>query len=150
MILVSACLLGENCKYNGGNNKSDLVIEYLKGKKFIKICPEELGGLKTPRNPSEILGSANLVLKGKSFIINNKGENVTTEFVNGAYKCLEIAKQNNCSMAILKSNSPSCGKGVIYDGTFNNIKIKGNGITTQLLLDNKIEVLTENEVSIKK
>ncbi|MGL4990717.1 MAG: DUF523 domain-containing protein [Sarcina sp.] len=150
MILVSACLLGENCKYNGGNNKSNIIIEYLKGKEFIKICPEELGGLKTPRNPAEIIGSANLVLKGKNFILNNNGQNVTKEFVKGAVKSLEIAKVNNCNMAILKSNSPSCGKGIVYDGTFNNIKIKGNGITTQLLLDNKIEVLTENEVSIKK
>ena len=137
IILVSACLLGTNCKYNGKNNKNDKVLEYIKDKYVIPICPEVFGGLSTPRIASEIKGDK---------VINKEGKDVTKYFIDGAYKTLDIAKTLNIKKAILKQKSPSCGCGKIYDGTFNNIIINGNGITTKLLKDNNIEVLTEDDI----
>ena len=107
MILVSACLLGINCKYNGDNNKNEKVAEYLKDKQFIMVCPEQLGGLSTPRDPSEIYG---------------------------------------CKKAILKEGSPSCGSSLIYDGTFTGKKVSGVGVTTALLRQNGIEVISEKDI----
>lgn len=137
MILVSACLVGENCKYNGKNNKNDKVIEFLKDKEYIKICPEVLGGLETPRYPSEIQGDK---------VINIKGEDVTEYFQKGAEETLKIAMDNNPSLIILKAKSPSCGCGEIYDGSFSEKLITGNGITCQLLYDNGYKIITEKEI----
>lgn len=136
-ILVSACLLGVDCKYNGGNNYNEKVIEYLKDKEVIPICPEIMGGLSTPRQPSEIIGDK---------VINKNNINVTKEYQKGASETLKIAKLFNVKKALLKAKSPSCGKGKIYDGTFNNILTSGNGITTNLLEKNGIEVLTEQDI----
>ena len=138
MILVSKCLLGGNCKYNGGNNFNEKVVEYLKDKEYEEICPECMGGLPTPRDASEINQST-----GKVF--SAKGKDVTENFTKGAEKSLEIAKKTNAHMAILKQSSPSCGFGTVYDGTFSNKKIKGNGITAQLLYENGLEILTEKD-----
>lgn len=146
MILVSACLLGVNCKYNGGNNKHEKVIEFLKDKEFIMVCPEELGGLETPRIPCEIVGSAKDVLNNKGKIINKNGGNTTENFLKGAYESLKIVRSKNIKTAILKAKSPSCGSGLVYDGTFNKKLILGNGITAQILKDNGIEVITENDI----
>ncbi|WP_297519182.1 DUF523 domain-containing protein [uncultured Clostridium sp.] len=146
MILVSACLCGENCKYSGGNNKNKKVLDFIKDKEVVCICPEELGGLSTPRNPAEIIGSAKGVLDNKDKIITNDDKDVTLEFLRGAVESLKIAKENKVELAILKAKSPSCGKGMVYDGTFSNIKIKGNGVTAQLFIDNNIKVLTEDDV----
>ncbi|MDO4534949.1 MAG: DUF523 domain-containing protein [Clostridium perfringens] len=148
MILVSACLLGVNCKYNGGNNKNGRVIEFLKGKKFIMVCPEELGGLTTPRIPSEIIDTARDVINGKGKILNKSGDNVTEKFLKGAYETLKIVKDKGIKVAILKAKSPSCGSGLVYDGTFSNKLILGNGVTAEMLKDNKIEVITEEDISI--
>ena len=109
MILVSACLLGKNCKYNGGNNFCPAVIEFLKDKEYKEICPECMGGLSTPRAPSEIKD-------GKVF--SKTGTDVTKEFIKGAEESLKLAKEYGVSMAILKQGSPSCGYGRIYDGSF--------------------------------
>ena len=141
MILVSACLLGINCKYNGENNKNENVINYLKDKQYIIACPEQLGGLSTPRNPSEIIK----LDKGK-LVKSNKGLDVTYNFIKGANECLHIAKIYNCKEAILKEGSPSCGSNYIYDGTFSGQKIKGEGVTTSLLRKHGIKVISENEV----
>lgn len=130
--LVSACLIGDNCKYNGGNNKNTKVIEFLKDKEYIKVCPEVLGGLNTPRIPSEINGNK---------VINKEGIDVTDYFLKGAYKVLEIAKNNHCTHAIFKSKSPSCGNNLIYNGEFNNTLINGDGITTKILKENGIVVI---------
>ncbi|MGL5634987.1 MAG: DUF523 domain-containing protein [Sarcina sp.] len=146
MVLVSACLCGENCKYNGGNNYNERVMEFIKGEEVIYICPEQLGGLTTPRDPAEIVGSANIVIHGCGKVISNKGNNVTDEFLKGAYKVLAIAKEKGIKRAILKAKSPSCGRGIVYDGTFTGMKIIGNGITTELLLEHGIEVLTEEMI----
>lgn len=133
-IIVSACLLGDNCKYNGGNNYNRELSNFLKDYEVIKVCPEVMGGLAIPRVPSEIKN-------GK--VINQEGVDVTHKYQLGALKTLEIAKDNNIKIAILKSNSPSCGSGKIYDGTFSKTLISGDGVTTKLLKENKIIVLNE-------
>jgi len=137
-ILISSCLIGKNTKYNGKNNYID-IIEQLKLKyELIPICPEVFGGLKIPRDPSEIKAD-------KVISINNK--DVTKEFNLGATKSLNIALLNNISIAILKDGSPSCGNTYIYDGTFSNKKIDGIGITTKLLKENNITIYNENNLS---
>ena len=132
-ILVSACLLGTNCKYSGGNNYSEEVMEYLKDYEIIPICPEQLGGLPTPRPASEIIGNK---------VINNEGTDVTSNYQKGAEEALKIAKLLGIKKALLKAKSPSCGNGKIYDGTFSGTLIDGDGITTKLLKENNIEVIT--------
>ena len=136
-ILVSACLLGENCKYNGKNNKNDSIIALCEKYDLIPACAEVLGGLSTPRPPSEIVGDK---------VINVKGDDVTENYRNGAMRVLEIAKENGCKIAILKANSPSCGNEMVYDGTFSGTLIYGQGILTKLLADNEITVYNEKEI----
>lgn len=133
-ILVSSCLLGKNCKYNGGNNLNQSLVDYLKNYEIIPVCPEVLGGLPIPREPSEI---------SKNKVINKLGVDVTNNFILGAKKTLVIALKNNCKEAILKKNSPSCGYGTIYDGTFLSRKTIGNGVTAELLFQNGIVILNE-------
>lgn len=132
-ILVSACLLGVDCKYNGGNNYSEEVMEFLKDYEIIPICPEIMGGLQTPRPASEIK---------ENKVININNEDVTANFKKGAEEALKLAKLLGVKKALLKKKSPSCGSGEIYDGTFSGTLISGDGITTQLLKENDIEVLT--------
>lgn len=136
-ILVSACLLGVNCKYNGNNNLNDKVIKYIENKEVIPICPEIMGGLSTPRYPSEIVDDK---------VINNQNQDVTKEYTKGAEETLKLARILGVKKALLKSKSPSCGCGKIYDGTFTNTLINGDGITTKLLKENKIEVITEMDL----
>lgn len=137
MILVSACLLGENCKYSGGNNYNDDVIRYLKGKEFLPVCPEMDGGLKSPRAPAEIQNGR---------VVDEEGKDVTEAFLNGAKITLYLAKEHQAELCILKANSPSCGCGTIYDGTFSHKQIPGNGITASLLLENGFSVTTEEDL----
>ena len=150
MIIVSACLLGKNCKYSGGNNKSENVINYLKNKEYISVCPEQLGKLSTPRDPSEIIteGSkdGNDVLNGCTKVVSNKGIDVTKNFTKGAEEALKIAKEHKAKKAILKANSPSCGCKNIYDGTFSGNKTKGMGVTAAILNREKIDLLDENDI----
>ena len=124
VIGVSACLLGENCKYSGGNNYSERVIEYIKGHEVVSICPEVLGGLPIPRDPAEIVDG---VVKHKD------GSSVDKEFRDGAKKALEILKDKGAELVILQSRSPSCGVDSIYDGTFSGKLIPGNGVFVELL-----------------
>lgn len=135
-VLVSSCLLGDNCKYNGGNNYNKKVENYLKDKDYIKVCPECLGGLSIPREPSEITGDK---------VINKSGFDVTDEFYKGAKETLKIASDEQIDLAILKSNSPSCGCGMIYDGTFSNKLTNGDGITTRLLKEHGINIISSSE-----
>lgn len=154
MILVSRCLCGEACKYNGSHNYNEKVMTYCKGKRILKVCPEVLGGLPTPRIPSEIIGGmAQDVLKGTAKVINKEGEDVTPQFILGANKVIECIKNikgeldiNEPIEAILKANSPSCGKGKVYDGTFSGTLIDGNGILAELLIQLGIKVRTEQEL----
>lgn len=136
-ILVSACLAGINCKYNGKNNEHKKIIELIKNKDVILICPEQLGGLKTPRTPAERI---------KDKVITNDNIDVTKEYQKGAEEVLNLVKKFNIKTAILKSKSPSCGKGKIYDGSFSNTLIYGNGITTELLEKNGIKVISSDEL----
>ena len=136
-IIVSACLLGENCKYNGGNNKCDDIIALAEKFEIIPVCPECFGGLPIPRVPSEIRDGR---------VYSKTGEDLTEAFLSGAEQTLYIAKEANAPCAVLKENSPSCGFGKIYDGTFSGNKIDGNGITAQLLYDNEIQIFGESQV----
>ena len=135
-IIVSACLLGVNCKYNGGNNYNEKILEYLKDKQVIPICPEIMGGLPTPRIASEIKDNR---------VINKEKKDVTDNFKKGAEETLNLAKRLGVTKALLKSKSPSCGYKKIYDGTFSDNLIDGNGITTELLLKNNFEIITEKD-----
>lgn len=146
MILVSACLTGLCCKYNGDSNYNEKVYKLVEIKKAIPFCPEQLGGLPTPRDPSEIVnGDGKDVLSGKAKVINSSNEDVTEKFIKGAKESLKLAKTMGVKKAILKSRSPSCGCGMIYDGTFSGRKKKGNGVTAELFMQNGIEVITEEE-----
>ena len=141
MILVSACLVGINCKYSGGNNYNQKIFDLVKEGKAIPICPEQLGGLNTPRKPVELK-----VINGKRYAIDNEGNDFTENFERGALEVLNLAKNLNISKAILQPRSPSCGVNKIYSGNFDNKLVDGNGILAELLKQNGIDVLTPNEI----
>ena len=131
-IAVSACLLGENCKYNGGNNYSEKVASFIAGQEVIAICPEVLGGLTIPREPAEIVDG----------IVSHKdGTSVDKEFRTGAQKALEIVMDNQVDLVVLQSRSPSCGVDTIYDGSFSGKLIEGQGVFASLLRQNNIEMI---------
>lgn len=125
-IMVSACLLGENCKYNGGNNKNEKVLKFIKGHEVIPICPEVTGGLPTPRVPSEIVNGV---------VTSKDGRNVDKEFRTGAKIEFEKAVKEKVDLVILQSRSPSCGPKEIYDGTFSKQRIKGQGVFAKMVMD---------------
>ncbi len=136
-LLISACLLGEPCRYDGRSKPCDEA-EALKSRyELIAVCPEVLGGLPTPREASEIRGDK---------VVARNGVCVTRQFRIGAEKALLKAKENGCTAAVLKARSPSCSKGKVYDGSFTGTLIDGNGIAAQLLLANSIAVYTEEEI----
>ena len=137
MILVSACLAGIKCRYDGKDNANIKVMEMVKNGIAIPVCPEQLGGLQTPRIPAEIT---------EDKVLNKKGENVTSQFKKGAQETLRIAKLANCHKAILKQNSPSCGYGKIYDGSHSGRIIEGMGLTAQLLSKKGVIILTEEDL----
>ena len=136
-ILVSACLLGVPCRYDGKSKPDSQVIALKDKYELIPVCAEVLGGLPTPRISAERVGNK---------VIRKDGVDVTFEYNKGANEILNIAIKNSCTKAILKSKSPSCGKGEIYDGTYTRTLIKGNGVLTDLLLKNNIEVYSETEI----
>ena len=149
MKLISACLVGINCKYDGNTNLPNLdskILEEYKQGKLIPVCPEQLGGLKTPRVPAQIQNaSGEDVIDGKAKILTEKGTDLTEQFVKGAEEVLKIAKALNIKEAILKQRSPSCGCGQINDGSFTKTVKSGDGITTALLKRNGINVTTEED-----
>ncbi len=136
-ILVSACLLGIDSKYNGDNNKNEKIISLMDKYILIPFCPEIMGGLSTPREPSEIIDNN---------IITKSGNNVTENFIKGAKESLKLAEMYNIKTAVMKSRSPSCGYKKIYDGTFTSTITDGNGITAELFLKNGIKILTEDDI----
>lgn len=147
MIIISACLCGIDCKYSGKNNYNEKAYELFKSGDAIPVCPEQLGGLPTPRHPAEIVGgTVEDVLKGKARVMNNHGEEVTAQFIKGGEETLKIAKAGGCTKAILKAKSPSCGQGKIYNGSFSGTLIEGTGVTAKLLQNNGIEVITEEDI----
>ena len=148
MYVISACLCGVNCKYSGKNNLNERCLKLFREGKAVLVCPEQLGGLPTPRNPVELNGTASEVLEGNGKALNNKGEDVTKQFINGAYETLKIAKEIGATKAILKEGSPSCGANFVYDGTFTGNKIKGNGITALLLENEGITVFSDEDLEV--
>ena len=136
-IMVSACLLGENCKYSGGNNRDERVLAFLEGHEVIPVCSEVMGGLPTPRPPAEIVGGE---------VINREGVSVDKEFRLGAQKALEIAMGEKIDLAILQSRSPSCGVKEIYDGAFSGTRIPGRGVFAELLVKNGFVVMDREDV----
>ena len=131
-IMVSACLAGENCKYNGGNNRNEKILQLMAENEVITVCPEELGGLPTPRLPSEIKDS---------LVTAKDGRIVDAEFRAGAAKCLEIAGREQPDLVVLQSRSPSCGVKQRYDGTFSGRLVDQAGVTAQLLMENGFRCL---------
>ena len=140
-ILVSACLLGENCKYSGGNNYDQAVVDFVQGHRVIPVCPEVLGGLPIPRSPAELVDGV---------VINKAGISVDEQFRAGAEKALAIAKQNGAKLAILQSRSPSCGVKEIYDGSFTGRKIPGQGVFAEMLQQAGIPALDAGELPGQK
>lgn len=145
MYIVSACLVGVDCKYNGGNNKNDKVIDLVKQGRAVLVCPEQLGGLPTPRLPSEIQDK-----ECQRLVVSTSGEDVTEQFLKGAKETLNIANMMNIKKAILKSRSPSCGYGKIYDGSFTKTLKDGNGFTAELLISNGIEIFNEESLELEE
>lgn len=146
MIIASACLCGINCKYNGKNNLNDAIAELFRQGKIIPVCPEQLGGLTTPREVKEITGGTGAeVLQGTAKVISPNNFDSTEQFIRGAYETLNIAKNANIKVAVLKAKSPSCGVKKIYDGTFSGSLVDGNGVTAELLIRNGIKVFNEND-----
>ena len=137
-ILVSACLLGEPCRYDGDRKPCQAVLQLRERYTLIPVCPEVMGGLPTPRIPSEC--------QADGTVRNRDGEDVTDAYRKGAEAVLSVAKENGCTVAILKERSPACGKGKIYDGTFSKTLTDGNGVCAELLLRNGIRVLGESEL----
>lgn len=136
-ILVSACLLGIHCRYDGNHNLCSALDLLLQQHHLIPVCAEQLGGLPTPRIPAERRGTA---------VITQDGRDVTEAFTNGAKEVLRLAKLYHCKIAILKARSPSCGYGTIYDGTFTRTLTERDGVTAELLRAHGISVYTEQDL----
>ena len=142
MYMISACLLGENCKYDGGNNACQWVMDFAKNHSYIPVCPESEGGLAAPRPPAEIIGEK---------VMDRDGKDVTAAFLGGAEASYNRAKAATAAAgepiegAILKAKSPSCGKDRIYDGTFSKTLTEGDGCLVRLLKQDNIHVITEKE-----
>ncbi len=137
MKIVSACLLGLNCKYSGESNTNQDIIDLLESDVLIPVCPEQLGGLNTPRPPCEIVGDR---------VLSEEGSDFTENFIRGSEEVLKLANLYNIKEAILKESSPSCGSNFIYDGSFTSKKIRGQGLCTKLLIKNGIEVVSDEDI----
>ncbi|MDQ7835442.1 MAG: DUF523 domain-containing protein [Humidesulfovibrio sp.] len=137
IILVSACLAGEACRYDGSSAPQQEILRLASLGRVIAVCPEVLGGLGTPRNPVELR-------EGRA--IDRSGDDVTGAFLAGAHKCLALAQEAGCRRAVLKARSPSCGAGMVYDGSFSSKLVPGDGMLAALLLSSGIEVLSEEDL----
>ena len=136
-ILVSACLLGENCKYNGGNNRNERVLRYVQGHEVIPVCPEVLGGLPCPRKPVEWVGER---------VLTRDGDDCTENFRIGVQRALEVISDQQVDLAILQSRSPTCGVKQIYDGTFSGVRIDGKGALAKALAARGIPLMDAEDV----
>ncbi|NOZ85505.1 MAG: DUF523 domain-containing protein [Deltaproteobacteria bacterium] len=149
-VLVSACLLGVRCRYDGKSKSNSSVMDYLIGKDVIPICPEADGGLPTPRRPSRLKGGDGFaVLQGRALVVDDHGQDVTSNFLEGAKKALLAAAQSGAKSAILKENSPSCGLGFApVDGEHDIGKTKDrrSGVACALLIEHGLEILTERDL----
>lgn len=137
MLIVSKCLAGAPCRYDGRDNLVPELRALVEAGEAVAVCPEVLGGLPTPRVPSEIQPDGR--------VVSRQGEDVTAQFVVGAERAMAVCREHGCTGAVLKARSPSCGKGVIYDGSFTGTRIQGNGVFAQMLLRKGVPVMTEEE-----
>ncbi|MCR4886743.1 MAG: DUF523 domain-containing protein [Clostridiales bacterium] len=137
-VLISACLLGVACRYDGKSRACPEAVRLLENYELIPVCPEQLGGLPTPRPPAEIQKNGR--------VISRTGEDVTAAYRKGAEETLGLCRLTGCRAAVLKANSPSCGCGQVYDGSFSGVLVPGSGITAQLLKDHGVRVLTEEDL----
>ncbi len=142
MYIVSACLAGIKCRYDGKSSENEFVMNLIKEGKAIAVCPELLGGLKTPRPACEVT----IDTDGNRKVVTKDGRDYSKEFQDGARKTLELAKNKDITKAILKSKSPSCGCGLIHDGSFTGTMIEGNGLTADLLLKSGLKVFTDKQI----
>ena len=136
-LLISACLLGENCKYSGGNNYEPLTEALGERFELVPVCPERLGGLTSPREPAERVGER---------VLSRTGEDWTVAFYLGAERTLEIARREGISQAVLKERSPSCGCGAVYDGTFTGTVVPGDGVAAELLKRHGVHIRGESQI----
>ena len=141
LLLVSACLIGVNCRYNGGSTRIESLVRLFEEGKALPVCPEMLGGLSAPRSPCEIVQAAD----GTERVMDRDGVDRTAAFHEGAERTLSICRAAGIRKAVLQQRSPTCGHGIIYDGTFQSVRIPGNGITARLLEANGIEVLSDED-----
>ncbi len=144
VLIISACLAGEKCRYNGDGFDYPALRKLVEEGKAIPVCPEVLGGLPVPRDPCEIVGGNGFdVLDGKAQVVTNRGAETTDAFMRGADRVVALAKKNGTRVAILKERSPSCGSTMIYDGTFKNRRISGCGCTAAALLREGVRLYSE-------
>ena len=147
-ILVSRCLLGHRVRYDGGaSGPYDQLRQWLDEGRVVPLCPEVAGGLPTPRAPAEIPGGqGGQVLDGRVAVITTDGEDVSAQFLSGAYQALALVREYGIRVAVLKANSPSCGNLLTYDGTFSGVKVSGEGVTAALLKRHGVRVFNELEL----
>jgi uncharacterized protein YbbK (DUF523 family) len=146
-ILVSACLAGRACRFDGSDNKDGEVAAVVASGRAVLVCPEEDGGLGTPRPPAEIVGGdGDDVLDGRARVVTRDGADVTGAYVAGANAALTAARRAGATIAVLKARSPSCGRGCIYNGTFTRTRRPGDGVTAALLRRAGIDVVTDEEL----
>jgi uncharacterized protein YbbK (DUF523 family) len=148
-ILVSRCLLGHRVRYDGGaSGPFDPFQHWLDEGRVVPLCPEVAGGLPTPRPAAEIPGGQGArVLDGDAAVITTEGEDVSAQFLSGAYQALALVREHGIRIAVLKANSPSCGNLLTYDGTFSGVKVSGEGVTAALLKRNGVRVFSELELA---
>lgn len=149
--MISACLCGINCKYNGSSNYEPHFKKLAASEPCILVCPETIGGLPVPRIPCEIFGGTGReVIAGFALVIDRNGHDLTDYFIEGAYQTLVLAKNKGINTAILKSRSPSCAVGKIYNGTFSSETIDGDGVTAALLKIHGIKVISDEAYLLQK
>ena len=146
-VLLSACLAGRACRYDGSDNADGRVASLVARGQAVLVCPEEDGDLGTPRPPAEIVGGdGHDVIAGRARVVTKQGRDVTEEYVRGARLALDKARAAGATLAVLKARSPSCGKGCVYDGSFTRTARTGDGVTTALLEANGITVVTDEDL----
>ena len=151
LVLVSACLAGRACRYDGSAGADDEVATLVREGRAVLVCPEVDGGLGTPRPPAEIsAGEGADVLAGRARVLTEAGEDVTAQYLAGARSALDLAREKGVRRAILKARSPSCGHGSIYDGTFTGHAVPGDGVTAALLISEGIVITTEEETPAER
>ncbi|NQX44637.1 DUF523 domain-containing protein [Paenibacillus tritici] len=150
MIIVSSCLAGMKVRYNGTDCLEQGIRQLLDSRQAVAVCPELMGGFSTPREPAEIIGGTGKdVLEGKARVIDRTGNDVTAMYIEGAYAALEQVRSLAATLVVLKENSPSCGSSMIYNGEFAGVRIPGEGVTSALLRQHGIEVISEQQLAAR-